>query len=81
MVAARGPLTFIVRLSPGAGEELHGVVERVRTGEKQRFEGLERLGAILAQAFAHERGVVTTESTGAIQGNREDPPGPGEAEA
>jgi hypothetical protein len=42
------PLTFVVRVAgdPGA---LRGTVERVRTGEKQRFQGVEELGAIVAR--------------------------------
>jgi hypothetical protein len=45
-------VTFIVRLSPVHGGRLTGVVERVRTGEKQRFDGLDSLGAVLARAVA-----------------------------
>jgi hypothetical protein len=43
-------MTFIVRLGPARGGRLTGVVERVRTGEKHRFDGLDHLGAILGRA-------------------------------
>jgi hypothetical protein len=49
-------VTVIVRVTAGAGSTLQGVVERVLTGEKSRFEGLDRLCAILAEAVSRERG-------------------------
>jgi hypothetical protein len=48
MEAPRQPLTFIVRLTLGDNGVLSGVVERVRSGEKQRFDS----GAALAEAIA-----------------------------
>jgi hypothetical protein len=60
----RGPVTFIVRLTPGAGDTLQGVVERVLTGEKSRFDGLDRLCAILAEAVSRERGRANPGSPG-----------------
>jgi hypothetical protein len=45
-------MAFIVRLSPARDGRLTGVVERVRTGEKHRFDGLDGLGAVLARAVA-----------------------------
>ena len=44
----RPGLTFIVRVTPADADQLTGTVERVRTGEKQRFIGLEGLGALIA---------------------------------
>jgi hypothetical protein len=67
-------MTFIVRLSPARGDQLTGVIERVRTGEKHRFDGLDGLGAVLARAVAAaepRRGRVNP-------GPRPDPP-PGAA--
>jgi hypothetical protein len=37
-------LTFIVRLVRSEADDVDGVVERVRTGEKARFRGLDALG-------------------------------------
>jgi hypothetical protein len=48
--------TFVVRLSRAGGGRLGGVVERVRTGEKVRFDGLDALGAVIAGMLdKHER--------------------------
>jgi hypothetical protein len=48
--------TFVVRLSRAGGGRLGGVVERVRTGEKVRFDGLDALGAVIAAMLEkHER--------------------------
>ena len=40
--------TFIVRVTSADAGQLSGTVERVRTGEKHRFSGLEGLGALIA---------------------------------
>jgi len=63
MEPARGSLTFIVRISPSRDGRLTGVVERVRTGEKHRFEGLDGLGAVLARAVATAADSGATGST------------------
>ena len=44
------PHTFIVRLTRGDG----GVVERVRTGEKQRFHSLAVLADVIAEMTERE---------------------------
>jgi hypothetical protein len=49
------PLTFVVRVSSDA-DALRGTVERVRTGEKQRFQTVEELGAIVARMARDETG-------------------------
>lgn len=54
MDPARGPITFILRLSPDAGGSLRGVVQRVRTRETSRFDGHERLVEILRAVVRHE---------------------------
>ena len=41
--------TFIVRLTLSDGGGLSGVVERVRTGEKQRFDGVAALAELIAR--------------------------------
>jgi hypothetical protein len=49
----RGPITFILRLTPG-GDGLRGVVQRVLTRETSRFDGDERLVEILREAVRRE---------------------------
>lgn len=47
---------FVVRLSRSDGGRLTGVVERVRTGEKVRFQELDALGSVIAGMLQrHER--------------------------
>ena len=43
------PATFIVRASRDAEGRLNGVVERVATGEKARFQGAEAMAALVQQ--------------------------------
>jgi hypothetical protein len=44
---ARSTATFIVRASRDRRGVLGGVVERVRTGAKERFRGAETLGRVI----------------------------------
>ena len=55
MEAPPQPQTFIVRLTRGEGGVLSGVVERARTGEKQRFDGVEGLAQVIARMVERER--------------------------
>jgi hypothetical protein len=48
-------VTFLVRTARDAGGRLQGIVERVKTGEKERFTGGEALARLI------ERMVATTE--------------------
>ncbi len=48
------PLTFVVRLTLGDGGVLSGVVERVRNGEKQRFDGVQALAEVIAAMAERE---------------------------
>ena len=41
-------ITFVVRLQRMGATEIVGVVERVKTGEKVRFEGVEGIGPAIA---------------------------------
>jgi hypothetical protein len=41
-------VTFIVRLSIEAGR-VAGIVERVRTGEKERFRGADDIGRVITR--------------------------------
>jgi hypothetical protein len=40
-------ITFIVRAARDARGRLHGIVERVKTGEKERFTGADGLGGVI----------------------------------
>jgi hypothetical protein len=53
MESADFPLTFIVRVSMGR-RALRGVVERVRSGEKQRFDGEAALAEVIAAMVERE---------------------------
>lgn len=46
--------TFIVRLARDPTGRLTGVVERVRTGEKERVAAVEEIGSILAAMLARD---------------------------
>ena len=48
------PLAFIVRLTLRDGGVLSGVVERVRSGEKQRFDNVGSLTEIIAGMVERE---------------------------
>jgi hypothetical protein len=52
--AERDPVSFVVRAAADNAGRLTGIVERVRTGEKHRFEGEEALGRIIARLVAEE---------------------------
>ena len=54
MEAPRQPLTFIVRLTVADGGVLSGVVERVRSGKKERFHGVGALAELIAAMAARE---------------------------
>lgn len=54
MEAPSQPLTFIVRLTRGDGGVLSGVVERVRSGEKQRFHGAVALAELITAMAERE---------------------------
>ena len=45
---------FIVRLARDPTERVTGVVERVRTGEKQRVSAVEEIGPVLAEMLGRE---------------------------
>ena len=46
---------FIVSVSEDATGELHGVVEAVRSGRKERFQGLDTLGSVVGAMFRRLR--------------------------
>lgn len=46
--------TFIVRLTVADGGGVSGVVERVRTGEKERFDSAAALAELIAGMAARE---------------------------
>jgi hypothetical protein len=49
-------VTFIVRTSRDSGGRVRGVVERVRTGEKERFSGVRDLGRLIERMLTTEGG-------------------------
>jgi hypothetical protein len=42
------PMTFIVRVSGTADDRISGIVEHPGTGRKERFDGLDALGPVIA---------------------------------
>ena len=42
-------MTFIVRVSVDDAGGITGIVERVQTGQKRRFEGIEAIGPLIAR--------------------------------
>jgi hypothetical protein len=46
---------FIVRLTRHPAGQVTGVVERVRTGEKERFAGVEGIGPIFAKMLIDDQ--------------------------
>ncbi|HEV8673530.1 MAG TPA: hypothetical protein VGX21_05740 [Methylomirabilota bacterium] len=56
-------MTFVVRLSRDEAGRVTGIVERVRTGEKERFEGIAAIATVIAHMAAR----------GHTQSNEEDP--------
>ena len=47
--------TFIVRISQNRRGRLQGVVERVKTGAKRRFDGSEAIGVAIEQMVRGRR--------------------------
>ncbi len=47
-------MTFILRLSRDETGRITGIVERVRTGEKERFEALDTLARVIDRMVANE---------------------------
>jgi hypothetical protein len=56
-------MTFVVRLSRDAAGRVTGIVERVRTGEKERFEGLAALATVIARMAEAEHIPTEAEDT------------------
>jgi hypothetical protein len=47
-------MTFVVRLSRDDAGHVSGIVERVRTGEKARFDALDALVEVIGRMLAHD---------------------------
>jgi len=55
--SSRTVVTFIVRASRDRSGRLRGVVERVRTGAKERFSGADGIGTLIERLLdADDRG-------------------------
>jgi len=53
-MSAERPLTFIVRLFSGSGGGLRGVIERVRTGQKERVGTVEDVARVISAVLDEE---------------------------
>ena len=51
---ARPVVTFIVRATRDRGGRLLGIVERVKTGVKERFTGTDGLGGVIERMLGAE---------------------------
>ena len=49
---ADGPMTFIVRVSIDEEGDVTAVVERVRTGQKERVHSVDNIGRVIAMMIA-----------------------------
>jgi len=58
------PFTFIVRLTLGDGGVLSGVVERVRSGEKRRFDSVAALAEVIAGMTEQETKTMRQKKSG-----------------
>lgn len=50
----RPVLTFLVRITREAGGRVGGTVERVRTGEKERFTGIRGIGSAIVRMLERD---------------------------
>ena len=62
MESSQYPHAFIVRIAGGSGV-INGVVERVRSGEKQRFDSIAGLAQVIAAMVERERKTNPKEHT------------------
>ncbi|HKZ04737.1 MAG TPA: hypothetical protein VJU81_04630 [Methylomirabilota bacterium] len=51
---SRPVLTFLVRITREAGGRVGGTVERVRTGEKERFSGIRGIGSAIVRMLERD---------------------------
>jgi hypothetical protein len=56
-------MTFVVRLSRDEAGRVTGIVERVRTGEKERFEGLAAIATSIARMVEADHSQREAEDT------------------
>jgi hypothetical protein len=49
-------MTFVVRLARDEAGRVTGIVERVRTGEKERFEGIAAIATSIARMVEADHG-------------------------
>jgi hypothetical protein len=50
-----GPMTFIVRIAVEEGGGVVGVVERVRTGQKEQVHSVDEIGRVIASMIAERK--------------------------
>ena len=58
-------LTFIVRLVRSEADDVDGIVERVRTGEKARFRGFDALGPTIRRMLEGDVSGLPADDDGA----------------
>ena len=63
MESPQYPHTFIVRVTRDGAGSLSGVVERVRSGEKQRFDTVAGLAQVITAMVERERRAKPKEHT------------------
>ena len=56
-------MTFVVRLSSDEAGRVAGIVERVRTGEKERFDGVAAIATVIARMVEADHARRTEEGT------------------
>jgi hypothetical protein len=62
--AAEAAVTFVVRIVRASSGEVTGVVHRLRTGVKERFEGHGGLARVVARMVEAERDAARPGMTG-----------------
>ena len=53
-----GPISFIVRISVDEAGAVGGVVERVRTGQKEQVHSVDEIGHVIASMIAEQKADV-----------------------
>lgn len=67
--------SFIVRISRDETGGVSGVIENVRTGEKERVHGTDGIGPVIARMVAHSLDAGQHGREAGLQGNRGAEPG------
>ena len=60
-------MTFIVRVSQDEGGGVSGIVEHARTGQKQRFYGLEAVSPLIARMVENDERTQEEDDHGRLE--------------